>query len=1178
MVAQRTPQPRGGDEQLEPDLALELGVAGDQHVSADGVGDVRVDVERGRPGRPVAGALLAADRPPGERGAAQAQLLGPLVGQRQDRLAPAQGVRRGVGLEVAEHRQAERLGVPERVAVVARAGQALGPDRPALGPRTGLQHVEDRDADGLLQLGVALDLDVRVGPELVEERALLAAQPLPPGVAGGRETGPDLVVHGRQRPPRRPAVGQVLDHAQHGAGLQPADDGGAADVLAGLGGDLGALGAADLVVHRRGHAQPGVAGVVDEGRAGVVAAVLFGDQRVEQRGLDAGVPAGGRGQLLVGHQLGLDDDQRLVLDLDLVADRRDGALGQRDQPLAAHLDGLARRAAPADLAGQRARLQVQHALVAVHLAVAQVERLVVHQQPDDLAVGDVDDRLARLRVAVPALGVRQRPPLVEGVEVGARRGVRLPLVEVAAQADVAVGQREDGLGDAEGLHVERRLAHDPRLDGERASRIGTHRFPSGVCLQQIGEVGDDDVRTVLAQRVGLPEPVHADDEAEPARLPCRDAGEGVLEHDGLLLRHVEVRRGGEERVGRGLARQVPLLRDHPVDPVVDQVGEPGDLQHHLGVRRRRHHGGHQARVPHGVQVAHRPGVDVDAVGADLLVDELVLAGRQADDRLGVRPVGRLALRQRDPPGGQEGARAVQPRLAVDVRAVVGLDVERFERGSRRARACARRKSSNICFHAAACTLAVSVSTPSRSNRQARVTSGRPSMRATYRLPVSGASRPVDHRSGAHRGARPAARPVHMRGLRARRAAPCTRRAPGTRGSARPTQAARAHQVHGQCRRLGTPRAAPGAHRRRPCMSQAARAHLRRVLGARADGPGRRPSGCRPHTCARAAPSARVVHSCRAGTTARRARAAHARGMGQRLHRAGRAQAAGYTADEVQQMAAVRGAHGRAPRRLHRGRAAGRRRRAARVARAGGGGRARRVGGRQPRVRGGDARPVRLGPAPGRRPGHPEPPPVGGATGQRRPCAQCAAVRATRSSSSTGWRALPGRGPSSTWRGTAPFEQAVISADAALRAGLERPALDDGAAPGPGMAGRARRPPGGRLRRGAQRERRGVAQPGRHRPRGLPAPALQLPVRYGGSTAYTPTSAWAAERTVGEFDGKAKYDRLLRPGQQAGEVGLRREGARGRDPREDWEVVRWTWHDLRDFGPTAARIRERFRAG
>jgi hypothetical protein len=39
--------------------------------------------------------------------------------------------------------------------------------------------------------------------------------------------------------------------------------------------------------------------------------------------------------------------------------------------------------------------------------VAHVERLVVDQQPGHLAVGDVDDRLPLLGVAVATLGVRQ---------------------------------------------------------------------------------------------------------------------------------------------------------------------------------------------------------------------------------------------------------------------------------------------------------------------------------------------------------------------------------------------------------------------------------------------------------------------------------------------------------------------------------------------------------------------------------------------------------------------------------------------------------------------------------------------------------------------------------------------------------------------------------------------------
>jgi len=94
--------------------------------------------------------------------------------------------------------------------------------------------------------------------------------------------------------------------------------------------------------------------------------------------------------------------------------------------------------------------------------------------------------------------------------------------------------------------------------------------------------------------------------------------------------------------------------------------------------------------------------------------------------------------------------------------------------------------------------------------------------------------------------------------------------------------------------------------------------------------------------------------------------------------------------------------------------------------------------------------------------------------------------------------------------------------------------------------------------------------------GLPSLQLQWPVFLGRTTAYT-DFAWPAQRTVGEFDGKVKYGRLLRPGQSPGDVvyaeKLREDAIRA----EDWEVVRWTWADLHDFTDTAARIRDRFRS-
>jgi hypothetical protein len=75
----------------------------------------------------------------------------------------------------------------------------------------------------------------------------------------------------------------------------------------------------------------------------------------------------------------------------------------------------------------------------VERAVADVEWLVVDEEADDLAVGDVDDCLAGLGEAVAGFGVWKGVVFIEGVEVGAWQCVRFAFVEVAAQPDVPVG-------------------------------------------------------------------------------------------------------------------------------------------------------------------------------------------------------------------------------------------------------------------------------------------------------------------------------------------------------------------------------------------------------------------------------------------------------------------------------------------------------------------------------------------------------------------------------------------------------------------------------------------------------------------------------------------------------------------------------------------------------------------
>ena len=75
-------------------------------------------------------------------------------------MSPAQSVARGVGDRVGQDGQHERLGIPEGMPVVAWSRQALGCDRASLASGAGLQGVEEREPQRLLELGVALQLDI----------------------------------------------------------------------------------------------------------------------------------------------------------------------------------------------------------------------------------------------------------------------------------------------------------------------------------------------------------------------------------------------------------------------------------------------------------------------------------------------------------------------------------------------------------------------------------------------------------------------------------------------------------------------------------------------------------------------------------------------------------------------------------------------------------------------------------------------------------------------------------------------------------------------------------------------------------------------------------------------------------------------------------------------------------
>lgn len=162
--------------------------------------------------------------------------------------------------------------------------------------------------------------------------------------------------------------------------------------------------------------------------------------------------------------------------------------------------------------------------------------------------------------------------------------------------------------------------------------------------------------------------------------------------------------------------------------------------------------------------------------------------------------------------------------------------------------------------------------------------------------------------------------------------------------------------------------------------------------------------------------------------------------------------------------------------------------------------------------------------------------------------------------------------------TVPFEPAVVAADSALRPGGERRAITqpDLLAAVRGGRGRTGNAAAERIARFADGASTGVPESRSrvaiHRA-GLPAPVQQRHVYDGlGGWLATVDFWWdGAPAVVGEFDGKVKYGRSLRPGRSEGDAVFEEKIREDLLRAENLAVVRWTWRDLDDFAPTARRL-------
>lgn len=155
-----------------------------------------------------------------------------------------------------------------------------------------------------------------------------------------------------------------------------------------------------------------------------------------------------------------------------------------------------------------------------------------------------------------------------------------------------------------------------------------------------------------------------------------------------------------------------------------------------------------------------------------------------------------------------------------------------------------------------------------------------------------------------------------------------------------------------------------------------------------------------------------------------------------------------------------------------------------------------------------------------------------------------------------------------------FEQGVVAADHALRRGLvDLDQLRDAAV-------RATRRSGVRTAHQVVAfADPGAESVGESRSRividraGLPRPELQFAVRDGRGVLVGRTDFWWPEcRTVGEFDGKAKYSRDLRPGRTPADAVFAEKVREDRIRDLGLQVVRWTWAELDDPAALGDRIR------
>src|SRR6516164_4699954 len=111
-------------------------------------------------------------------------------------------------------------------------------------------------------------------------------------------------------------------------------------------------------------------------------------------------------------------------------------MGERNETNRRNPNRSPRRRAPFCRSGQGPGAEIEHSIVGKHLAVTEIKGLVVDKQPDEFAIGHVNESLTRFRSAILTLRFRKRTQLIKTVQIRARQSMRLAFIKIAAHATV----------------------------------------------------------------------------------------------------------------------------------------------------------------------------------------------------------------------------------------------------------------------------------------------------------------------------------------------------------------------------------------------------------------------------------------------------------------------------------------------------------------------------------------------------------------------------------------------------------------------------------------------------------------------------------------------------------------------------------------------------------------------